>query len=216
MERVGSVRWRSPPPTSVDEELASYDDGSVWLVVRCSRDGSPAIGTWSITPSESDFAALRAVGDVVVELLEPRGAPEIAETLRAAALTIPVATARFVAQAGVGEVTLAALGAGTRPVEFELDPSTITVHVEKDGATVAWFEARPPATGFITPDAAGLGGLGRRAQIPPGALGALCVEVPGMATAETVTVGLSGWLAEGLPDQPMPTPFAVRAAPVSS
>jgi hypothetical protein len=216
MERVAAVRWTSPPPTSVDEELVAYDDGSAWLVVRCSRDGSPTIGTWSTTPSATDHAALRNAGAVVVDLLEPRGASSTAETVRAAALGAPVATARFVAAlAEDGTVTLVALGDGTGPVRFELDPSGITVHLETDGATVAWFDAPPPITGFITVDATGLGGLGRRAEVGPGAFGALTLDVPAMATApswDTVTVALSGWLAEGLPDEPMPVRFRVRTA----
>ena len=88
MERVASVRWQSPPPTSVDEELAAYADGSVWLVVRCSRDRSATIGTWSTTPSAADDAALRALGDVVVDLLEPRPAPEVAESSPVAATPV--------------------------------------------------------------------------------------------------------------------------------
>lgn len=219
MERVASVRWQSPPPTSVDEELAAYADGSVWLVVRCSRDRSATIGTWSTTPSAADDAALRALGDVVVDLLEPRPAPEVAERIRTAALAAPVATARFVAaRAQDGTVTLAAVGGGTRPVEFELDPGTITVHLENDSATVAWFESQPPITGFVTPDAAGLGGLGSRAEIAPGVFGAIRLDVPGMdaMTSENVTVQLSGWLAEGLPDQTMPRPFRVRTVPAPS
>ena len=44
MERLSTVRWHSPPPTSVDEELALYDDGTAWLTVRRSRDGEPVTG----------------------------------------------------------------------------------------------------------------------------------------------------------------------------
>jgi hypothetical protein len=214
MQRVAAVRWTSPPPTSVDEELVAYDDGSAWLVVRCSRDGSPTIGTWSTTPTAADHAALLAAGDVVVDLLEPHGASSTAEAVRAAALGAPVATARFVAApAEDGTVTLVAVGEGARPVRFELDPDTITVHLEEDGATVAWFEARRPVTGFITADATGLGGLGRRAEIGSGAFGALTLDVPAAPVPwDTVTVALSGWLAEGLPDEPMPARFRVRTA----
>jgi hypothetical protein len=217
MERVGSVRWRTPFPTSVDEELAAYDDGTVWLVVRCSRDGAATVGTWSTTPRPDDHAALAAAGDVVVELLDPGSGLEVAEKLRIAALATPLATAQFLAARGEGEtITLAAVGGGTRAIEFELDPDTVTVHVEKDDDTTVWFEARKPITGFITPDAAGLGGLGRRAEIAPGAFGAIVLDVPGVGsvTGDDVTVQLSGWLADGLPDQPEPRPFRVRAAAV--
>jgi hypothetical protein len=215
MRRLATVHWQSPPPTSVDEELAAYDDGSVWLVVRSSRDGTPTIGTWSTVPTAEDHAALVAVGDVVVDLLHAQAVPEVAERLRTAALAGPVATAQFLAARGVGEsVTLAAMGGGTRPVEFELDPGSLTVHVEKDGAELAWFEPSPPATGFITPSAEGLGGLGRRAVIAPGAAGALVLEVPQLAQADGdgVAVSASGWLAEGLPDEPMPARFRVRTS----
>jgi hypothetical protein len=213
MRRLATVRWQSPPPTAVDEELVGYDDGTAWLVVRCSRDGSATVGTWSTTPSAEEHAALVAAGDVVVDLLHAQAVPEVAERLRTAALEAPVATARFLAAGGAeGTVTLAAVAAGTRPVQFELDPDGVTVHVERDGATVAWFEAARPATGFVTPDAGGLGGVGRRAVIDPGAFGAIALEVPGMATADggEVAVQLSGWLAEGLPDQEPPLPFRVR------
>jgi hypothetical protein len=214
MERLASVSWRSPPPTSVDEELAVYDDGTVWLVVRCSRDGAATIGTWSTTPDADDHATLVATGNVVVDLLHAQAVPEVAERLRSAALVTPVATSRFLAGWVGGTVTLGAVGGGTRPVQFELDPATLTVHVEKDGATVAWFEAAPPVTGFVTPEASGLGGLGRRAEIAPGAFGAMSLEVPGISTVagSEVAVQASGWLALGLPDQELPLPFRVRTA----
>jgi hypothetical protein len=214
MERLASVSWRSPPPTSVDEELAAYDDGSVWLVVRGSRAGAPTIGTWSTTPAADDHAALVAAGNVVVDLLHPQVVPDIVERLRTAALATPVATAQFLAGWVGGTVSLAVVGAGTRPVQFELAPDTVTVHVEQDGATLAWFEAAPPITGFVTADAVGLGGLGRRAEVDPGAFGAIVLDVPGMeaVTGSEVAVQASGSLAEGLPDDEMPRPFTVRTA----
>ncbi len=215
MRRLATVQWQSPPPTSVDEELAAYDDGSVWLVVRCSREGTPTIGTWSVSPSPGDHAALVAAGDVLVDLLHPQSVPEVAERLRTAALANPVATAQFLAAGGAGEtVTFVVAGDGTRPVQFELDPGTLVVHVEKEGAELAWFEPAPPETGFITPSAEGLGGLGRRAVIAPGAVGALVLEVPQLAQADGdgVAVSASGWLAEGLPDEEMPRRFRVRTA----
>jgi hypothetical protein len=84
--------------------------------------------------------------------------------------------------------------------------------VEKEGAERAWFEPAPPETGFIAPSAEGLGGLGRRAVIAPGAAGALVLQVPELAQADGdgVAVSASGWLAEGLPDEPMPARFRVR------
>ena len=215
MRRLATVRWQSPAPTSVDEELAAYDDGSVWLAVRSSRDGTPTIGTWSTTPAAEDHAALVAAGDIVVDLLHAQTVPEVVERLRTEALARPVATAQFLAAGGAGEsVTLAVVGGGTRPVQFELDPGSLTVHAEKDGVETAWLEPAPPATGFITPSAEGLGGLGRRAEMAPGAMGALVLEVPELTQADgdDVAVSASGWLAEGLPDEPMPARFRVRTA----
>jgi hypothetical protein len=215
MRRLVTVRWQSPPPTAVDEELAGYDDGTVWLAVRSSRDGSDTVGTWSTTPAAADHAALVAGGDVVVDLPHARSVPEVAERLRTAALDQPVATARFVAAgpADDGTVTVAAAGGGTRAVQFELDPDGVTVHVESDGATVAWFEAERPETGFVTPDAEGLGGVGRRAVIPPGTFGAIALSVPGALSAPGVAVELTGRLAEALPDALLPLPFRVRTTP---
>ena len=216
MERLVTVRWESPPPTSIDEELAAYDDGTVWLVVRGSRNGVATIGTWSTTPTAEVHAALVSAGDIVVDLRHPGGANETAEMLRTAALSEPVATAQFVAARGKEQsVTLAAVGGGTRPVQFELQPDSLTVHVEVDGATRVWFEVPPPLTGFVTPDAVGLGGLARRAEIPPGTFGAILLDVQELEAAPGVkiAVALSGWLAEGLPDQEMPLPFRVRTAP---
>ena len=216
MERLVTVRWESPPPTSVDEELAAYDDGSVWLVVRGSRDGAATIGTWSTTPGEEEHTALVAAGDVVIDLRRSGGASETAERLRAAALSEPVATAQFVAARGPARsVTLAAIGGGTRPVQFELQPDSLTVHVEVDGATTAWFEVPPPLTGFVTPDAVGLGGLARRAEIPPWTFGAILLDVQDLEAApgDKIAVALAGWLAYGLPDQELPLPFRVRTAP---
>lgn len=215
MRRLATVQWQSPPPTSVEEELAAYEDGSVWLVVRASRDGTPTVGTWSVTPSSADHAALVAAGDVVVDLLHPQAVPAVTERLRGAALAQPVATAQFLAARGAGEtVTLAAVGGGTRPVQFELDPRSLVVHVERGGAELAWFEPAAPETGFITPAAEGLGGLGRRAVIDPGAVGALVLEVPQLAQAggDGVAVSASGWLAEGLPDEEMPLRFRIRTS----
>jgi hypothetical protein len=218
MDRLATVRWRSSPPTSVDEELAAYDDGSVWLVIRSSRDGSATIGTWRAVPAAEEHAGLVGVGDVVVELLRAGEVPEVAERLRSAALAAPMATARFLAAAGAdGAVTLAVIGDGTRAVEFELDPNTITVHVLDDDAERAWFEVAPPMTGFVTPDAVGLGGLGDRAVVPPGGLGAITLDAPGMGSSVTgeVAVRLAGWLAEGLPDDALPRPFRVRTPPAA-
>ena len=58
MAEIARIRWQSPPPTSVDEELVVYDDATALLVVRTSRDGSPVIGTWTATVAAEDLAVL--------------------------------------------------------------------------------------------------------------------------------------------------------------
>ncbi len=218
MERMATVRWVSPPPTSVDEELAVYDDGSAWLVIRAPRDGGPAIGTWSAAVDEAAAEAAAQLGDVVVDLLNPEPAPAVAERLRAAALEQPVAVARFYADAsGLPSVSLAVVGDGTRAVQFELAADALALHLDRDGATVAWSEAPPPVTGFITPDADGLGGLRTRAVVEPGAFGVVLLDATSLpaAAGDTIAVEVRGQLAEGLPDAPRPASFRVRTGPAA-
>ena len=214
--RLVTVRWLSPPPTSVDEELVAYDDGAAWLVVRGPRDLSSVIGTWCDTVDPDDLAELIAIGDQTIDLLEPAAGSPVAERVRSSVAAKPVATAQFLAARGVdGTITLAVLGDGIRPVQLELDPEAITVHLETAGATTTWFPAAPPTTGFITPDASGLGGLHRRAVVAPGVFGAMVLEVPGSTDVESeaVAVQLSGWLTESLPDDATPARFRVRTVP---
>jgi hypothetical protein len=219
VRRLATVRWRTPPPTSIDEELAAYDDGTAWLAVRCSRDSASTIGTWSTSPSPDDHRRLVAEGDADVNLIEPGDLPETAERLRLAALGEPVATARFVAgRTDLAAVSFGVVAAGNRATELELDPETVSVHVEQDGATVTWFEASLE-TGFITPEADGLGGLRSRAVLAPGAFGALHLDVPGLAPYGAidfdVVVRAQGWLANALPDAVLPERFAVSASSLS-
>jgi len=224
--RIATVLWRTPPPTSVDEELAAYEDGTAWLAVRRSRDGEPTIGTWSTTTTADDVAVLAAAGadPLVVDLLHPTvtGDPgELAERLAAAARRTAVATATF--HAGVagsgGTVSLLVVAAGARAVRFEIDPASCSVHVGHDGATLAWYEVPSVETGFVTPDAEGLGGVSRVAEVAPGAYGAIALDVPALAAkpdaATEVAVQVGGWLHDGLPDHPMPEPFSVRTAAVA-
>jgi hypothetical protein len=218
MERLATVRWRTPAPTAIDEELAVYDDGSAWLVVRCSRTGDALVGTWATTPALEDHAALVAGGDVLVDLLSADGVPEAAERVAGAARSGPLATVAFHAGAtGEPVASLAAVGGGTREVRFAIDPDTLVVHVERDGATVAWFEVAPLETGFMTPGAEGLGGVRRRAAIAPGDFGAIALDVPGLEAApgDAVVVQVAGWLYDALPDAPEGEPFRVRTAPTT-
>lgn len=217
--RLATIRWQSPPPTSVDEELVAYDDGSAWLVVRGPRDGSATIGTWCGTIDPDEHAELVKIGDRTIDLLRPDGGSPVPDRVVLAVKATPLATAQFLAVRGDdGAVTLAVLGGGTRPVQVELDPDSITVHLHTAGATTMWFPVAPPATGFIAPDAAGLGGLHRRAVIAPGVFGALLLDGSEQADAgsDEVAVQLSGWLTDSLPDDVNPARFGVRTVPGSA
>jgi hypothetical protein len=223
--RITTVLWRTPPPTSVDEELAVYDDGSAWLAVRASRDGLPTIGSWSTDTADDDRAVFAAAGEgpLLVDLLHPADTGPlgaVAERVAAAARDSAIATATFhagVTGAGAG-VSLLVVAAGSRPVRFDLDPASCSVHVGHDGSTLAWYEVLPFGTGFVTPDAAGLGGVGRVAEVAPGSYGAIALDVPTLAAkpdgATEVAIQIAGWLHDALPDHPMPEPFAVRTAAV--
>ena len=124
MAEIARIRWESPPPTSVDEELVVYDDSTALLVVRTSRDGSPVIGTWRTTVAAEDLAVIEGQRRNI-DVRHPRMLDTVAATadrVAAKARETPVATATF--HAGVmpaGGVALLAVGGGTAPAEFELD-----------------------------------------------------------------------------------------------
>lgn len=225
MARITTVLWRTPPPTSVDEELVVYDDGSAWLAVRGARDGQPTIGSWSTDIAADDRAVFAAAGEgpLLIDLLHPADTGrvgDVAERVATAARASAVATATF--HAGVagprGGVSLLVVAAGARTVRFEIDPASCSVHVGHDGGTLAWYEVPSVETGFVTPDAEGLGGVGRVAEVAPGAYGAIALDVPALAAtpdaATEVAIQVAGWLHDGLPDHRMPEPFAVRTAAV--
>ena len=62
MARLATFLWQTPAPTSVDEELALYDDGSVYLVVRRPLHGGPSVGTYKAAPGKGAFDELAATG----------------------------------------------------------------------------------------------------------------------------------------------------------
>lgn len=223
MKRVGTFTWTSAAPTAVDEELAIYDDGTAWLAVRRPRSVRGPIGTFRTSPEAGDLERLRAAGPGPVAFDVVRGVddPELTALFALAnrvsdlARATPQAVATFQAggrggSAGAVEVSLIVLGDGERPVEFELDPARCTVHFSNAGQPVAWFPMPALASGFVTQDFEGLGGLRMRAKVPPGELGAIAFDVPRPGNATAVSIEVAGRLAEALPDQRTPEPFAVR------
>lgn len=230
MARLATVRWRTPAPTSVDEDLAVYDDGTAWLVVRRAAGDRTAVGTFRTEVSDEERSALAGAGSVEIDLLHPAEgaaaqAAALAGRIAQRARTAPHAVARFYGRTVPGPagpagsavtVALAVVGEGGAPVVFELDPAAVTVHFGAGGAIQAWAGVTGLATGFVTPDAQGLGGLHGRATVAPGQVGALMVPASPPAGATEVTVQLGGWLVEALPDEPERQRFEARttAAPL--
>ncbi len=225
MARRAAIRWSSPPPTSVDEELVAYDDGSVLLAVRGPRGLGPAVGTYRCRLDDDDRRVLEAAGvgpiefDLRAPVTDAAAAALLAAADRVAATAFedPVAVATFHTRAGrtvVGSlsVTLFVVASGTRAVEFELDPAASSVHFHADGASLGWAELPTLPIGFVTPLAEGLGGLAQRAIVAPDAYGAITFEIAAPADAAAVSMTVGGWLSEALPDAASPARFIARTA----
>ena len=216
MPEIARIRWTSPAPTSVDEELVGYDDGTAFLVVRTSRDGSPAIGTWKTSVSAADLAVLdgqRREVDLRHPVLDEVVAT--ADRIATEARETPVATATFHAGAVPGGgVALLAVGGGTSAAEFELDVDSVVVHLENDGTEVAWHQMDRLGTGFVSPEPEGLGGVGRPAEIAPGLYGVIALNGPPLEAAGAVAIEVAGYLRDALPEDASYERFHVRTAPV--
>jgi hypothetical protein len=223
VQRLATFRWRTPEPTSVDEELVLFDDDSAWLVVRGSRTLGPAVGTYRSTPNEADRRALIAAGPAPVDfdLLQPARDPaeialrELADRVGSSARETPEAIATFHAQArgatadGLLALALLVVAAGTRAVQFELDPARSSIHFSQNGRPIGWADLPELPAGFATPDAVALGGVRERAVVEPGAYGALAFEVGATTAAGAVSLRVAGWLSDALPDDPLPWPFSL-------
>lgn len=219
MAEIARIRWQSPPPTSIDEELVAYDDGSAWLVVRSPRNGSPSIGTWRSDLSREDRDLLDGVRREV-DLSHPHPDPLLAaaERVAAAVREHPVAIATFSAAVVPPDrgLALLAVGDGVGPAAFELDRDAVVVHLIRAGTEIGWHPARPLLAGFVSPEPAGLGGVARPAEIAPGAYGAIALPDPAYALGEADAVALevSGYLRDALPEAAAYRAFSVRTADV--
>jgi hypothetical protein len=72
MTTVVTVRWRTPPPSSIDERLIVDDDGHAWLEVLRPRSPGDTVGTYEGAVEEAEVRELTAAGsdvalDVVVQ-----------------------------------------------------------------------------------------------------------------------------------------------------
>ena len=228
VRRLATFAWRTPAPTSIDEELAVFDDGSAWLVVRGPR-ATPAIGTYRYEPARADHRVLGSAGPGTTQfdLLKPaaRGADAklrvTAERVAAAARNSTDAIATFsVAGSASGSgsapralaLSLFVVASGTRAVEFRLDPEATSVLFGRDGQTLSWSDLPRLASGFTTADALELGGVRRTARIEPGDYAAIAFELPAPAGTTAISARLAGWLSSGLPDEKGPERFALLTA----
>jgi hypothetical protein len=222
--RLADFAWTSPPPTSIDERLVLYDDGTAWLVVRRPRDRSPSIGSYVTRPSDADRDILAAGGpeprtidllghDQPLQALFP-ALDRICEGARGAPESIATFHGRVVGDAGGGILNIATIvvGGGRRPVEFELDSTRCAAHFFAEGREIGWLEFPELQTGFITSDARGLGGLHRAAIVPPGEHGLVSVALSVPSGADSLSVQVAGWLESTLPDDPSSEPFEVHTA----
>ncbi len=216
MTETARIHWSSTGPSEVDEVLALDDDGTARLVIRTSRDGAPVIGTFVATVS-ADLLRVLDGQRREVDVRRPGADDPVvvaAEEVAAAARDHPVATATFYAAVvpGIGPV-LQAVGAGDGPAEFQLDPTSAVAHLERDGTEVAWHELDRLQTGFVSPEPAGLGGVGRPAEIGPGAYGTIALAGPPLTGPGEVALEIRGLLRDLLPERGY-EPFRVRTAPV--
>lgn len=232
MRRLATFAWQTPAPTSVDEELAIFDDGSAWLVVRGPRTATPAIGTYRCEPTKADHRALGAAGPGTVQfdLLHPpaSGADAkllaIADRVAAAARKAPDAVATFYVRqlepgaSGPLALSLQVVASGTRAVEFRLDPEGSSVLFGRGGQTLSWSDLPRLASGFVTADAVELGGVRRTARIEPGDYAVIAFDLSVPSGASNVAVRVAGWLSSSPPDEDVPGRFDVSTdeAPVNA
>jgi len=209
MATLITIRWRTPPPRSVDERLIIGDDRRARLEVLRPRTLGDTVGTYEGAVEESEVSELTAAGSDVeldVTTQDPRlGAVAVAaDRVAQRLLGSPLAVGQFFARP-IGAVpplpqTLAfcVLGGGSQPVEFQLDLAGCVIHFSSSGAPVSSIPLPELPMGFMTSDAEGLGGIRQRALVEPGVLGtiSLPLEIPG--GVNELSVGVVGsWFLPG-------------------
>jgi hypothetical protein len=218
-----TIRWHTPPPTSIDERLVVGPDGRARLSVYRPRLQRDQVGTYEDVLTAADLTALAGAGPVLdLDLVvpDPRTAAlgAVADRVAGTARQTPLAVARFAlhplgALSGGGlQLALLVTGEGERPVEFELLVEQCAVHWGEGGREIGWQPMPPQPIGFMTPDAEGLGGVRERASVPPEITGAIAFSAPAPAGAGQVWMQVAGLLfAIG---EPVPAGFEAWTAPV--
>jgi len=224
--RVAGIRWRTGPPTSIDEELVLYDDGAAWLVARRPRQSPHLVGSFAVDAATSEPAACASLaglaGPLAVDLLAPpldgaaAAAFVAAERLATQCRSAPRRVVEWFTRAlGAGEhgrcrIALGAVCRGSEPVEFELEPAGSGIAWLEGDRPIGWCDLPVPLIGFVTPDGTGLGGVGRPGRAEPGVFGVVALDVPVPEQADGLFVQVAGWLCTTLPDEDVPMPFVAR------
>jgi hypothetical protein len=220
IEPAVSVRWHTPPPTAVDERLVVGADRRARLTVCRPRSQRDRVGTYDGEASAEDLAALAEHGPTIdLDLVAPDPrvasagvlADEVADGLRASPTAVASFRVHALSRSG-GSVQLALLvtGDGSRPVEFVLSVTACAVHWGDGTRETGWAPLPSLPIGFMTPDAEGLGGVGDRAEVPPGVSGAIAFASAIPGGASQVWVQASGLLF--LPEETVPAAFEILTA----
>lgn len=219
MAALVTVRWRTPPPSSIDERLVVTDDGHARLEVLKPRSLGDTVGTYEGAIEETEVRELIAAGPEVEldgAVQDPRLAAVAAAADRLAQrlLASPRAVAQFFARP-VGAVpplpetlALGVLGTGSEPVEFELNLAECTVHFSSSETQVSSTPLPELSMEFLSPDAEGLGGVRQGATIAPGIVGTVSVPLVVPDGADELSVHVVGrWF---LPDDHGAEDFEAR------
>jgi hypothetical protein len=222
MATLVTVRWRTPPPSSIDERLTVSDDGHARFDVLRPRSVGDTVGSYEGEVDETEVRELTAAGpDVEMNVMvqDPRltavgiAADRVVQRL----LASPLAVAQFFARP-VGAVpplpqtlALGVLGSGSQPVEFELDLDACVVHFTAAGTPVSSTPLPELSMEFTTPDAEGLGGVRQRGTIAPGIVGTISVPLVVPDGANELSVQVVGrWF---LPGEQLSDDFEARTEP---
>jgi hypothetical protein len=198
-----TVRWTTPT-AAVDERLLVEPTGEARLLALAPLHDAALIGEFRGEVTADEYAALAATGDHVPIDPTHTDSPEIGAVGALAAQiadrcrTSPLAAALFVLRPtgptadGVRPLALGVVGRGERACQFLLDLPRCRVRFVAQGSEVGAVPLPSLATGFMTSDADGLGGVRQVAVVPPGVLGAIALELPipaGAAYAEVLLAG---------------------------
>lgn len=219
-----TVRW-STPSAAVDERLLVGPTGETRLLALAPLHDAALIGEFRGEVSPDELGALAATGPQVwidpthTEDAEVGAVGALAAQVADRCRTSPLAAGLFVLRStgpavdGVRPLALGVVGRGERACQFLLELQRCRVRFVAHGSQVGEVPLPPLATGFMTSDADGLGGVRRTAVVPPGVLGAIALDlpVPAAAThAEAVLVG-SWYPAEADQTTAPPERFTARA-----